>query len=78
MKPTLLVIGTNHRTLPVEVRERFWIAENRRYEALHHLARAEGIDQVVILAGKAACACSDCKGQEPEPVVNQEIKDSHG
>jgi glutamyl-tRNA reductase len=32
------------------VRERFWISENRRYEALVQLSRAEGIDEVIVLA----------------------------
>lgn len=34
----------------MEVRERFWISEDRRYEALIQLARAEGIDEVIVLA----------------------------
>jgi glutamyl-tRNA reductase len=49
LEPTLLVIGLNHRTAPVAVRERFWIAENRRYEVLVQLARAEGIEEVAVL-----------------------------
>lgn len=44
-----MVIGLNHRTAPVAVRERFWIAENRRYEVLVQLARAEGIEEVAVL-----------------------------
>jgi len=50
LEPTLMVIGLNHRTAPVDVRERFWISENRRYEVLVELARAEGIEEVVVLA----------------------------
>src|SRR5215472_35118 len=34
VEPTLLVIGLNSRTAPAAVRERFWISETRRYEAL--------------------------------------------
>jgi len=45
-----MVVGLNYRTAPVAVRERFWIAENRRYETLVHLSRAEGIDEVVVMA----------------------------
>jgi glutamyl-tRNA reductase len=29
-----MVVGLNYRTALVAVRERFWINENRRYEAL--------------------------------------------
>jgi glutamyl-tRNA reductase len=50
VEPTLMVVGLNYRTAPVAVRERFWISENRRYEALVQLSRAEGIDEVIVLA----------------------------
>ena len=50
MEPALMVVGLNYRTAPVAVRERFWISENRRYQALVHLSRAEGIDEVIVLA----------------------------
>lgn len=50
MEPSLMLIGVNHRTAPVAVRERFWIPENRRCEILDQLSRAEGIDEVVLLA----------------------------
>ncbi|MFZ0293422.1 MAG: glutamyl-tRNA reductase [Candidatus Sulfotelmatobacter sp.] len=50
MEPTLMVVGLNYRTAPVAVRERFWISESRRYEALVQLSRAEGIDEVIVLA----------------------------
>ena len=45
-----MVVGLNYRTAPLAVRERFWIAENRRYEALVQLSRAEGIDEVIVMA----------------------------
>jgi glutamyl-tRNA reductase len=45
-----MVIGLNHRSAPVAVRERFWISESRRFEALVQLARAEGVEEVVVLA----------------------------
>src|SRR5271166_4342565 len=45
-----MVVGLNYRTAPVEVRERFWISEDRRYQALAQLSRAEGIDEVIVLA----------------------------
>ena len=50
MDPSLVVIGLNFKTSPVAVRERFWMSELRRYEALHHLVRADGIDEVIVLA----------------------------
>ncbi len=50
MEPSLMVVGLNYRTAPVGVRERFWISENRRYDALAHLSRAEGIAEVIVMA----------------------------
>ncbi len=50
MDPTLAVIGLNHRTSPVAVRERFWIGEPARYEALHQLVRSEGVEEAIVLA----------------------------
>jgi glutamyl-tRNA reductase len=50
LDPTLAVIGVNYRTAPVAVRERFWISEPRRYDALHQLVRSEAIDEVIVLA----------------------------
>ncbi|MGA8509593.1 MAG: glutamyl-tRNA reductase [Candidatus Sulfotelmatobacter sp.] len=50
MEPTLMVVGLNYRTAPVGVRERFWISEDRRYQALVELSRAEGIEEVIVLA----------------------------
>ncbi len=50
MEPTLMVVGLNYRTAPVAVRERFWISEPRRYEALIQLSRAEGIDELIVMA----------------------------
>lgn len=50
MEPTLMVVGLDHRTAPLATRERFWIGENRRYEAARQLKRAEGIDEAVVLS----------------------------
>jgi len=50
LEPSLMVVGLNYRTAPVAVRERFWISENRRYEALVQLSRAEGIEEVIVMA----------------------------
>jgi len=45
-----MVVGLNYRTAPVAVREHFWISENRRYDALLNLSRAEGIEEVIVMA----------------------------
>jgi glutamyl-tRNA reductase len=45
-----MVIGLNYRTALVAVRERFWMSESQQCEALVQLARAEGIQEVAVLA----------------------------
>jgi len=45
-----MVIGLNHRTAPLAMRERFWIGETRRYEVLRQLSRAEGIEEILVLS----------------------------
>lgn len=45
-----MVIGLDHRTAPLAMRERFFIAESRRYEVLRHLSSAEGIEEVAVLS----------------------------
>jgi len=45
-----MVIGLNHRTAPIAMRERFWIGESRRYEVLRQLKNAEGVEEIVVLS----------------------------
>lgn len=50
VEPTLMVIGLNHRTAPMAMRERFWISEPHRYEVLQQLKKKEGIEEVVVIS----------------------------
>jgi glutamyl-tRNA reductase len=50
VEPTLMVIGVNHRTAPLAMRERFWISENRRYDVLGQLRSAEGMEEVMVVS----------------------------
>ena len=45
-----MVVGLNHRTASLAMRERFWISESRRYEALRQLKSAEGVEEVVVFS----------------------------
>jgi len=45
-----MVIGLNHRTAPLAMRERFWIGEKRRYEVLRKLKNAEGVEEALVLS----------------------------
>lgn len=50
MEPTLVVVGLNHRTAPVDVRERFWMNEERRAQALSVLTSAEGVEEAFVFS----------------------------
>ena len=50
MEPTLVVVGLNHRSAGVEVRERFWMSGCRQAEVLAMLAQGEGIEEVVVFS----------------------------
>lgn len=45
-----MVVGLNHRTAPLAMRERFWIGEGRRYDVLRQLKKAEGVEEAVVLS----------------------------
>jgi len=45
-----VVVGLNHRTAPVEVRERFWMSGCRQAEALSSLSQGEGIEEVLVFS----------------------------
>jgi len=45
-----VVVGLNHRTAPVEVRERFWMSGCRQAEVLSMLSQGEGIEEVLVFS----------------------------
>lgn len=45
-----MVIGVNHHTAPLAMRERFWVSEHRRYEILRRLSSAEGIEEILVIS----------------------------
>ncbi len=47
---SLLVVGLNHRTVPVELLERMTVPEERLAKALHDLAAREHLLEVVVLS----------------------------
>jgi len=47
---TLWVIGVNHRTAPIEVRERFYLSGDQRRTALQALLEEPGVREAVILS----------------------------
>jgi len=45
-----MVVGLNHRSAPLAMRERFFVPKDRRYEVLRQLKTAEGIEELVVLS----------------------------
>jgi len=50
VEPTFVVVGLNHRTAAVEVRERFWMNGCRQSEVLSMLSQGEGIEEVLVFS----------------------------
>ena len=50
MEPTLVVVGLNHRTAAVEIRERFWMSGCRQAEVLSMLLDAEGVEELLVFS----------------------------
>ena len=46
----LSLLGVNHRTAPVEIRERFAIPESRLAEATQRLAKHPGVEEGIIFS----------------------------
>ncbi len=50
MQPNFMIIGLTQDTAPASVWQRFWISDSRTYEALGELSRAEGVEELVVVA----------------------------
>ena len=75
-----MVIGLNHRTAPLAMRERFWIGENRRYEVLRKLKNAEGVEEALVLSTRCRTEFLVWAG-EPTLAANsilQYLSNEHG
>ena len=81
----LIVIGVNHQTAPVEVREQFAISEARLPEAVKRLASHPGIEEAMIVStcnrvemvartndGDADLhgSCASCTASIPSPIAS--------
>ena len=75
-----MVIGLNHRTAPLAMRERFWIGESRRYEVLRKLKNAEGVEEALVLSTRCRTEFLVWAG-EPTLAANsilQYLSNEHG
>jgi glutamyl-tRNA reductase len=50
VEPTLVVVGLNHHTTPIDVRERFWMGTAQRSQALTALSHSEGIEEAFVFS----------------------------
>ena len=75
----LFLLGMNHRTAPIEVRERMNIPEARLAEATADLAQREGIREGMILStcNRIEVVASAADETEAEPAVRSFLSDRH-
>jgi glutamyl-tRNA reductase len=75
----LVLIGINHRTAPVEVRERMHIPESRLAQAVSDLIHREGIREGLILStcNRVEVMTSAEDSVDAEPIIQQFLADHH-
>jgi glutamyl-tRNA reductase len=75
----LALIGINHRTAPVEVRERMHIPEERLGQAVSDLVHCEGILEALILStcNRVEVLTSAEDRVDAEPIIQQFLADHH-
>ena len=75
----LVLVGMNHRTAPVEVRERMNIHESRLAEALTNLVHRPGIldGMIVSTCNRVEVACNAEEGVDAVPLLRQFLLDYH-
>ncbi len=75
----LILVGINHRTAPVEVRERMNIEESRLAAAVSDLAHREGIVEGMILStcNRVEVITNAQNDVEPEPILRRFLSDYH-
>jgi len=75
----LALVGINHRTAPVEVRERMSIPESRLREAVRDLVRRDGIQEGLILStcNRVEVVANARDGIAAEPIIRRFLADHH-
>src|SRR5271157_108773 len=75
----LALLGINHRTAPVEVRERMHIPESRLVQAVSDLIHREGIREGLILStcNRVEVVTSAEDRVDAEPIIPQFLADHH-
>ena len=75
----LALVGINHRTAPVEVRERMSIPDSRLQEAVADLVRREGIKEGLILStcNRVEVVANAGDGVAPVPIIRKFLADHH-
>ncbi|MDE3179490.1 MAG: glutamyl-tRNA reductase [Acidobacteriota bacterium] len=75
----LILAGINHRTAPVEIRERMNIAESRLPAVLSDLVGRDGIVEGLILStcNRVEVVANAAPGIDPEPLIRSFLADTH-
>jgi len=75
----LVLLGMNHRTAPVEIRERMHIHESGLIPALRDLVRRDGIEEALIVStcNRVEVTTNAHDQRRAEPVLRQFLADYH-
>ena len=75
----LFLVGINHRTAPVEIREKMHIPEARLGEAVSDLVHREGIleGMIVSTCNRVEVVTSAAEDVEADPIIRQFMADHH-
>ena len=75
----LILAGINHRTAPVEVRERMNIEEGRLVTALKNISQRRGIREAIIFStcNRVEVLANAEDRLDPEPLIRQFLADFH-
>jgi glutamyl-tRNA reductase len=75
----LILAGINHRTAPVEIRERMNIEDARLLAALKNLSQRPGIREAIIFStcNRVEVVANAEETVDPEPVIRQFLADFH-
>lgn len=75
----LALVGINHRTAPIEVRERMNIEESRLADALTDLVRRDGILEGLILStcNRVEVVTSAQENLDAEPIIHEFLAEHH-
>ena len=70
VRASLLMVGTNHRTAPIEVREQFALSGERLSKWVDRLVEQSGVSECVVLS---TCHRTECYVTGTDPILLEHV-----